>query len=481
MGSRRRTGLALCALGALTGCFDPQPPQGLPCTDDHRCPDGQTCDLATNVCGVPTAGATWRDDSAADFAQPGAVLVDAVVEASGAVGPRPYLTGAWRTVGIPGARFASADAATWAAIAGAPTAGRGFMHLAGFDVWTDAPRGVDLTATNDVTVAFEGEIYLEAGSWQFYLWGDDVAFVPDNYSYGSDEAQWRKQERGDDLLWHIADDRQMYRPGEDVHLKGWLRVRQGKKGGDVAGLAGAVTGVRYKVVDPIGNQLFAGTAKVSTLGGFDLAFTLPKTPNLGYASIELEANGRVSGSAEHDFRIQEFRRPEYEVSAKADDAIKMIGGSADVTVQASYFAGGGLAGAEVNWYLTASETTFTPPNRDDFTFGKWVPWWGWGRRWWDDGGGYQAPQSWNHQGKTDATGAHVLHLDFLGVNPPVPMSVNANASVTDVNRQEWASETNVLVHPASLYVGLRGARTFVREGEPLDIDDEELEPQSPHT
>ncbi len=165
------------ALGALAGCFDPQPPQGLPCTDDHRCPDGQTCDLATNVCGAPTTGATWRDDSAEDFAQAGATLVDAVVEAPGAVGPRPYLTGAWRTVGIPGARFASADAATWAAVAGAPTAGQGFMHLPGFDVWTEAPRGVDLSATNDVTVAFEGEIYLEAGSWQFYLWGDDVAFI----------------------------------------------------------------------------------------------------------------------------------------------------------------------------------------------------------------------------------------------------------------------------------------------------------------
>lgn len=212
MGSRRRTGLALCALGALTGCFDPQPPQGLPCTDDHRCPDGQTCDLATNVCGVPTAGATWRDDSAADFAQPGAVLVDAVVEASGAVGPRPYLTGAWRTVGIPGARFASADAATWAAIAGAPTAGRGFMHLAGFDVWTDAPRGVDLTATNDVTVAFEGEIYLEAGSWQFYLWGDDVAFVELDDGAGFTRL----------AVATAADDGTGQRP---IPADGWYRIR----------------------------------------------------------------------------------------------------------------------------------------------------------------------------------------------------------------------------------------------------------------
>ncbi len=301
--------------------------------------------------------------------------------------------------------------------------------------------------------------------------GDDVAFVPDDYSmYGNSEGQWARRTPTDGLLWYVTDDRQMYRPGEDVHLKGWLRVRQGKKGGDVAGLAGAVTGVRYKVVDPIGNQLFAGTAKVSALGGFDLAFTLPKTPNLGGAAVQLEAEGRLTGSAYHGFQIQEFRRPEYEVSAQPSQGPHLIGGAADVTVNASYFAGGGLQDAEVNWYLTASETTFTPPNRDDYSFGVWVPWWGWGRRWWDDGGAYKPPQSWNHAGKTDATGAHVLHLDLLGVNPPGPMSLTANATVTDVNRQGWAASTELLIHPAAHYVGLRTKRPFVDKGTPIDLE-----------
>ncbi|MBK7195532.1 MAG: Ig-like domain-containing protein [Myxococcales bacterium] len=333
------------------------------------------------------------------------------------------------------------------------------------------PWGLTATSGDDGTAVIALSAQRKGGAGMLVAKkGDDVAFVPDGYGYWADEPQWRKQERGDALLWHITDDRQMYRPGEDVHVKGWLRVHQGREGGDVAGIAGQVSSVTYKVIDPVGNELTKGTVKVSALGGFDLAFTLPKTPNLGYASIQLEAKGRVSGSGYHGFQIQEFRRPEYEVSAKADDAIKMIGGSADVTVRASYFAGGGLAGAEVNWYLTASETTFTPPNRDDFTFGKWVPWWGWGRRWWDEGPSYQAPQSWNHQGKTDATGAHVLHLDFLGVNPPVPMSVNANAAVTDVNRQAWNASTTLLVHPAAHYVGMRAKKPYVDKGQAIEIE-----------
>src|SRR6185437_1374528 len=51
--------------------------------------------------------------------------------------------------------------------------------------------------------------------------GDDVAFVSDES--WSEYGTWIKQAHGDQLTWYVTDDRQMYRPGEDVHLKGWLR------------------------------------------------------------------------------------------------------------------------------------------------------------------------------------------------------------------------------------------------------------------
>jgi hypothetical protein len=330
---------------------------------------------------------------------------------------------------------------------------------------TKGVTAADGTAKLPLVAATKGANLLVARA------GADVAFIPDDYGfYGDGQGQWSRRTPEDGLVWYVTDDRQMYRPGESVHLKGWMRVRQGKKAGDLAGLAGAVTGVRYRVIDPVGNELTKGTAKVSALGGFDLAFTLPKTPNLGYASVQLEAEGRMSGGAYHGFQIQEFRRPEYEVSTQVGQGPQMIGGAADVTVNASYFAGGGLQDAEVNWYLTANETTFTPPNRDDYTFGVWVPWWGWGRRWWDDGGGYKPPQSWSHAGKTDATGADTLHLDFVSVSPPGPMSVTANATVIDVNRQGWSASSTMLVHPSSVYVGLRTPRPFVDKGTPIELE-----------
>ncbi|MGE0550897.1 MAG: DUF6049 family protein [Kofleriaceae bacterium] len=305
--------------------------------------------------------------------------------------------------------------------------------------------------------------------------GDDVAFVADNGGWWNENGSWVKQPRPTQLAWYVIDDRKMYKPGEEVSLKGWLRTIDSGKNGDVGGIAGAVNQVTYKVNDSRGNQIATGSAPVNAVGGFDAKFTLPKTPNLGHAYIQFQAQGRMTGGYGHGFQIEEFRRPEFEVSTQASQGPFLVGGSGDVTVNAKYYAGGPLPGAPANWNVVANRTTFTPPNRDDYVFGEWEPWWGYHRYYGDEGddggnGSFRAPKSWNFQGKTDATGAHTLHLDFLSVNPALPMSVTANASVTDVNRQTWSASSAMIVHPSSLYVGLKTKKPFVEKGTPFDID-----------
>jgi uncharacterized protein YfaS (alpha-2-macroglobulin family) len=293
--------------------------------------------------------------------------------------------------------------------------------------------------------------------------GDDVAFMPENTYYWSDYGGWRRQETEKQLAWFVYDDRGMYRPGEKVSLKGWMRVVDFGEGGDVAGLGGAVDSVSYTVTGPRGNEITKGTAKVNPLGGFDARFELPKTPNLGYASIHFVARGKRGGAYDHNFQIQEFRRPEYEVTATASEGPHLVGASADITVKAQYYAGGGLANADVNWQVRSTPASFTPPGRDEFTFGTWSPWWS--HRW-------DAPDESRYdsfQGKTDASGQHILHVDFLSIKPPKPMSLVAEGYVMDVNRQQWAASTVLLVHPSALYVGLKQDRYFVDQGVPIEV------------
>jgi uncharacterized protein YfaS (alpha-2-macroglobulin family) len=301
--------------------------------------------------------------------------------------------------------------------------------------------------------------------------GDDVAFVAENANYYSGHGGWVKQARGKHLSWYVIDDRKMYKPGEEVSIKGWVRSIDMAKNGDVGAAAG-VTTVTYVINDAQGNQIANGSTAVSAVGGFDTKVVLPKTPNLGHASMILRTTG---GEHYHSFQIQEFRRPEFEVSAQASQGPFLVADGGDVTVTAKYYSGGPLPGAAVNWAVTASQTSFTPPNRDDFIFGAWEPWWGYHHYDFDEGmgyrgGGYKPPKQWALASKTDAMGAHTLHLDFLSVKPAVPMSVTTSASVTDVNRQAWTSSTSIIVHPSSAYVGVKAKKLFVEKGQPFDLE-----------
>ncbi|MCR5661324.1 MAG: hypothetical protein K6G50_04225, partial [bacterium] len=71
---------------------------------------------------------------------------------------------------------------------------------------------------------------------------------------------------------------------------------------------------------------------------------------------------------------------------------------------------------------------------------------------------------------TDSAGKHTLKLDYIKVYPPAPVSVKASAAITDVNRQAWASSSSMLVHPSTLYAGIKPLKTFVEKKQPIVCD-----------
>jgi len=300
--------------------------------------------------------------------------------------------------------------------------------------------------------------------------GADKALLPRSTAFWSDET-WAARPVLDTLRWYVFDDRQMYRPGEEIHIKGWMRRIGGKQNGDVGPSTG-ITAVNYRITEPQGNEIGTGRAEVNALGGFDFAFTLPEAVNLGNASIYIYGEGNL-GNLEgnqyyHSFQIQEFRRPEFEVKASNETPGPYFAGDhTNALVEARYYAGGPLPGAEVSWQVTTAPGSYTPPNWSDFTFGTWQPWWFYG---WGDGGSSEGGQTETFNGRTDAAGVHRLRLDFNQNLGPRPLSVVASATVMDVNRQAWGATTTLLVHPASLYVGMRSERYFVERGTPLEID-----------
>ena len=320
--------------------------------------------------------------------------------------------------------------------------------------------------------------------------GDDVALLPDGFYGGS----WRRQGVADQVSWYAFDDRQTYKPGETVSIKGWVRRLTSSTDSQLRLPANGTT-VGFTATDSQGASIATGTATVDALGGFDFTFVVPADANLGYSSVQLVLGGseNIAGSFQHSFRIQQFRRPDFQVGARSESVGPYVEGTPlTVAVDATYYAGGPLGAAPVDWKVSTAAASYSPPGWDNYTFGVWTPWWiadnASGPRA-NNGatydrptlqppccanGGGSEPTTTQFSGVTDAGGSHYLQVDVGAIDDPklagLPVAVTAQATVTDVNRQSIGSTTSLLVHPAADYVGLRGDRTFVKQGDPLDIE-----------
>jgi uncharacterized protein YfaS (alpha-2-macroglobulin family) len=289
----------------------------------------------------------------------------------------------------------------------------------------------------------------------------DVAMLPASTGRWA-TSSWGGGGGGVHRAWLVFDDRHLYRPGETVHVKGWMRSVDHRPGGDLLPAGDLRGSMRWTARDAQGVEIAKGETALDAWGGFALDLALPGTPNLGTAWIQIEHQDGEALS--HAFEIQEFRRPEFEVSAMVETAAPHVIGDEIVAVAtASYFAGGPLPQAETSWSASSSPATWQPAGWEEWRFGRWRPWWGW---WTDD-----QPSGYAHlAGTTDAMGAHHVALHVDRVVPAGPTSVSLEATVTDVNRQAWTAKTSVVVHAGRVYVGARPNKAFYDVGEPVLVD-----------
>lgn len=294
----------------------------------------------------------------------------------------------------------------------------------------------------------------------------DSVFMPETMWTG--QSNLVKRSSSISHRFFVFDDRKLYKPKESVNIKGWIRSITPGKLGDIAPYDTDGKKLVYSVRGPRGNELTKGEAKLTALAGFDFSFKLPDDVNLGTGWVKLAVGNEKTTliSHNHRFQIQEFRKPEFEVSIVPSSPPHFIGEFGTMTMSAKYYSGGGLSGADVNWNFSASTGSYTPPNQKGYSFGAFVPWWH--RRHWGRGASKQNYQSF--KGTTDAAGLHTVRINLNSMDPPRPMVLSGNGSVRDLNNQTWSAASSFVVHPSSVYVGMKMKRPFVEKGQPIKVD-----------
>ncbi len=288
----------------------------------------------------------------------------------------------------------------------------------------------------------------------------NTAILPRSYHY-SHRTFWRGRWRPDPFHWHLFTDRHLYQPTEEVHVKGWLRHIDLAPNGDVGFTGEVSSSLTYTVQDARGIEIGAGAATLNRREALDFAFEVPADANAGTGHICLQGPTRWGLRQEGShlactpIEIQEFRRPEFDLTLSREGSPQFLDTAVPLELQAKYYGGGPLASAEVSWEVFGNPVHYAPPGWDKFAFGgsRLDPWdhfaldaYGWEE---DTEGGAVL------NGILSMQGRHGIDIRPSMTGSPVTHMLHVNATVQDISQQTQTTTDQFLIHPSNQYVGAR--------------------------
>jgi len=147
------------------------------------------------------------------------------------------------------------------------------------------------------------------------------------------------------VLGKILTDRPIYRPGQELKIKGFVRV---KKSGALTIPVGQQ--VAWEITKAWQDEVVAsGSARVNPSGGWDAAWTAPAGGSLGEFRVRAKL-GLADAGSPAAFQIEEFRNPPFSVHCGLVEPTRPA--ESTIAVASRYFHGAANAGARVRWKVT---------------------------------------------------------------------------------------------------------------------------------
>ena len=168
-------------------------------------------------------------------------------------------------------------------------------------------------------------------------------------------------------------DRPVYRPGQTVQFKFWTRTSKYEQE-DVSNFANR--NIKVELNDPQGNSMFAKDLKSDQYGGIEATWEIPSDAKLGQYNLHTP-HGNVT------FRIEEYKKPEFEVTVDAPNKPVELGEKITAKINAKYYFGSPVTNGTVKYKIERSEYNrhWYPTARWDWCFGNGYWWFAYDYSW----------------------------------------------------------------------------------------------------
>lgn len=260
----------------------------------------------------------------------------------------------------------------------------------------------------------------------------------------------------DRLRGSMFTDRGVYVKGEDVHLKGLFR------NDTPAGMQTLTpsTALEAIVRDPRGAEIDRRRLSLNRWSAADWVVRLPAEPSLGHYSVTVAVAGTVPdwrSTLGTSFEVAAFRRPDFRVDATLTAATPVLGESLHAVAKAQYLFGAPIGPQPARWYVTRQMVAEVPepilqrfPDRQ-FAFG-YRP---------------EASESRRLYEQIVQKNENLDQKGTLAIDWPTQAgddwasNFHFEAEVPNASGQPIANRADLVLHPASFYVGLGRPPFFV--------------------
>jgi len=171
-------------------------------------------------------------------------------------------------------------------------------------------------------------------------------------------------------------DRPVYRPNQKLQYKFWVRqAKYDLKDSDAARFA--EQDFTVELHDPQGTSVWKKTLKSDKYGGIAGDYELPSEAKLGVYHLQVHNYGGQS------FRVEEYKKPEFEVTVEAPKEPIKLGEKITAEVQAKYYFGAPVVNAKVKYKVerTAHDARWFPIARWDWMYGRGYWWFAYDYAW----------------------------------------------------------------------------------------------------
>ena len=192
-----------------------------------------------------------------------------------------------------------------------------------------------------LTTDENGEAYFKNVDGNVLISTNTDKFTPAKYIYLSRDRYYEKKD--DKIEYQLFTDRAIYRPGQQVHATAVSYIV--KKGLD-ASVPGKSMELNFILRDANWKQVAEQKATTDEYGTASVDFELPKEGKTGQYSIS------VNGTASEYFRVEEYKRPTFEITFPKVNEKYNWGDTVVVKASAKTYAGVPVQGAKVEYQVT---------------------------------------------------------------------------------------------------------------------------------